>query len=497
MLVPANAPKIMTPSQLNRLARDLLEGSFGQLWIEAEISGFTRAASGHWYFTLKDSRAQLRCAMFRGANQSVATTPGNGDQIQARGKVSLFEARGDFQFIIDRLQPAGLGAILRAFEALKASLEAEGLFAPERKRPLPKFPNRVAIVSSAKGAAIHDVLSIIARRWPLLAVDLYSTTVQGNEAAADIRTALKAIAKRGAHYDLVLLTRGGGAREDLLPFDDEALARVIVAQPQPVISAIGHETDFTIADLAADMRAATPSAAAEQMVPDASVVLRMLEQQQTRQRRALSSYLRDCGQRHDLAATQLRNLSPKSALQAIAQKLRSDQTQIHSLLKMRLLARLAELERLRSRVQAHWPAHRLKQTRIRLTQIEQRWARLHVSWSSLAKTRLDDCLARLRRLPLRSRMDAYQNTIASQQARMPRALARTQQDRNTKLAQTLSALRNLGPDSVLARGYALLLDSETGAPLRSVAALPPGKSVQARLADGQVALHVDAENGSG
>ena len=489
----AKSPQIMTPSQLNRLARDLLEGSFGQLWIEAEISGFTRAASGHWYFTLKDNRAQLRCAMFRGANQSVAVQPGNGDLVQARGKVSLFEARGDFQFIIDRLQPAGLGAILRAFEALKAKLEAEGLFDPARKRPLPRFPQRIAIVSSAKGAAIHDVLSIISRRWPMLAVDLYPTTVQGTEAATEILAALRAIAKRTDDYDLVLLTRGGGAREDLLPFDDEALARAIVAQPQPVVSAVGHETDFTIADLAADLRAATPSAAAEQIVPDASVIGRMLEQQRSRYGRALSNSLRQQSQRHDLAASRLRGLSPKPGLRAQALQLRSEQGQLQGQLKMSLLARQTELERLRSRVQAHSPASRLEQTRARLRQLQQRWSRLTLSWSGAAHTRSVDCLARLHRLPLHSRIDAHRSTIGLHNERMPRALARAQQDRVRRLAQTVKSLRALGPESVLARGYALLLDRDSGLPLRSVASLPAGKRLRARLADGQVEMQVDPE----
>ncbi len=480
----------MTPSQLNRLARDLLEGSFGQIWLEAEVSGFTRAASGHWYFTLKDARAQIRCAMFKGANRALANPPINGDQVQARGKVSLFEARGDFQFIIDRLQPAGLGAILRAFEALKAKLASEGLFAADRKRPLPRIPNRIAIVSSAKGAAIADVLSILGRRWPLLSVDLYPTNVQGNEAAAEMRDALNAIAARGAHYDLVLLTRGGGAREDLLPFDDEALARVIAAQPQPVVSAVGHEIDFTIADLAADLRAPTPSAGAELIAPDAVAVSQMLDQQQRRIRRGLENHQRAAQQRQDLAASRLAALSPDAQLKHWRQSLRADRQLLGQLFSSRLAAEQRLLARLHARVQTRWPAHRLHANSARLQRLNQRLSALAERWSKQRRRGIATSFARLTQVPLANRLHARRAIVNDTGARLPRLLQRLQQLRSARLQRLHQAIENLGPNRVLARGYALLIDPNSRLPVRSVAELTLAQALRARLVDGEVDLNV-------
>ena len=474
----------MTPSQLNRLARDLLEGSFAQIWIEAEVSGFTRAASGHWYFTLKDSRAQLRCAMFRTANRAVADQPQNGDQVQARGKISLFEARGDFQFIIDRLQPAGLGAILRAFEALKARLAAEGLFAAERKRPLPRIPNRIAVVSSAKGAAIHDVLAILSRRWPLLEVDLYATAVQGTDASAEIRQALAAIAARGSRYDLVLLTRGGGAREDLLPFDDELLARAIASQPQPVISAVGHEIDFTIADLAADLRAPTPSAAAELIVPDASALAMTLEQRRRRLQRDLEICLSQLSQRHDQAGARLHSRSPQRDLAQLRQRLSNQLQRTRQIGHAQLEHRLRLLERLRARLQGHWPAHRLELNRSRMTRLSQRWSQLAARWSRTYRSETDTRWQRLSRVPIRIRIEALNRELRVHRNRLPGLLVRVQTQRAQRLADLARSLEGLGPNSVLARGYALLIDPGSGALIRSVSQLPPEQPVEARLIDG-------------
>ena len=260
-------PETFTVSQLNRLAKRVLESHFDFVWIEGELSNLATPGSGHWYFSLKDASAQVRCAMFRNRNQRVRFRPENGQQIRLRARVSLYEGRGEFQLIVEHMEEAGAGALQRAFEALKAKLAAEGLFDADRKRPLPAFPGRIAIVSSRTGAALRDVITVFRRRFPGIYLGLFPTSVQGATAAAEICQALEDVFAAG-DFDAVLVTRGGGSAEDLWAFNDEQLARTIAASPIPVVSAVGHEIDFTIADFAADHRAPTPSAAAELLSPD-------------------------------------------------------------------------------------------------------------------------------------------------------------------------------------------------------------------------------------
>ena len=261
MSEPARERQLLTPSQLNALARDLLEGQFTQVWVEGEISGFSRPASGHAYFTLKDGRAQVRCALFRQNAQRLRFAPRDGQLVQARGRVTLYEARGDYQLVLDHLEEAGEGALRRTLEELKARLAAEGLFDAERRRPLPAFPRRLGVLTSPTGAAVRDVRSVLARRFPLLPVDVLPVPVQGDGAAARIRAMLAAAAASG-RYDVLLLTRGGGSLEDLWAFNEVDLVRAVAASPVPVVCAVGHETDFSLCDFAADLRAPTPSAAA-------------------------------------------------------------------------------------------------------------------------------------------------------------------------------------------------------------------------------------------
>src|SRR6478752_8866993 len=259
--------RVITPVQLNTLARELLEGAFAQVWVEGEISNFARPASGHVYFTLKDEHAQVRCAMFRAQASRLRFQPRNGMKVLVRGRLTLYEARGEYQLVLEHMEEGGEGALRRAFEELKARLAAEGLFDQARKRPLPRFARHLAVITSARGAAVRDVLTVLSRRWPLLSVDVLPVAVQGATAAAEIRTMLERASASG-RYDVILVTRGGGSLEDLWSFNDEALARAIVASLVPVVSAVGHEIDFSLSDFAADLRAATPSAAAELLVPD-------------------------------------------------------------------------------------------------------------------------------------------------------------------------------------------------------------------------------------
>jgi exodeoxyribonuclease VII large subunit len=258
---------VHTVSELNEMVRLLLEDAFPPIWVEGEISNFSRPASGHWYFSLKDSNAQIRCAMFQGRNRNTGFQIANGMQVIVRGKLSLYGSRGDFQLIADTIEEAGSGALQRAFEMLKARLQQEGLFDPVHKKPLPVFPTCIGIITSPTGAAIHDILHVLKRRFCVVPTIIYPIAVQGENAVPQIVRALQ-IANQRAECDVLIVGRGGGSLEDLWAFNDEAVARAIHASNIPVVSAVGHEIDFTITDFVADQRAATPSAAAELVSPD-------------------------------------------------------------------------------------------------------------------------------------------------------------------------------------------------------------------------------------
>lgn len=270
-------PTVLSVTELNRTVRELLEASIPLLWVGGEISNLTRAASGHWYFSLKDSKAQVRCVMFRNRNAYLDWQPKEGDQVEARALVSLYEARGEFQLTIEALRRAGLGALFEAFERLKSKLQLEGLFDPARKRPLPAHPRQIGIVTSPDAAALRDVLTTLRRRMPGIPVVLYPTPVQGKGAAELIAKAIRTAGER-AECDVLIVCRGGGSIEDLWQFNEEIVARTIAACAIPVVSGVGHETDFSIADFVADVRAATPTAAAELVSHDRNLLLQQLNQ---------------------------------------------------------------------------------------------------------------------------------------------------------------------------------------------------------------------------
>jgi len=307
---------IYTVTRLNREVRAVLEGGFPPLWIQGEISNLARPASGHLYFSLKDKYSQVRCAMFKNRNQSLRFHPENGMEILAMATVSLYENRGEFQLIINRLEPAGAGALQLAFEQLKERLQQEGLFEAEHKKPIPAFPARIGIITSPSGAALRDILHVLQRRYTRAEIIIYPTAVQGAEAAAMIESAL-AKAGRRKECDVLLLARGGGSLEDLWSFNDERVARAIFNSPIPVVCGIGHETDFTIADFVADQRAPTPSAAAEVASPDQAKLLELLHH---RQKSLVSSIRRMLAtHQHNLARYRLRLPDPARQLQNIAQ----------------------------------------------------------------------------------------------------------------------------------------------------------------------------------
>lgn len=277
MLDSANTPHIMSVSELNRLAKEVLEQSFPLFWVSGEISNFTRAASGHWYFSLKDQTAQVSCVMFRGRNSYLDWSPKEGDKVEARALVTLYEARGSFQLTIEFLQRAGAGALFEAFEKLKAKLQQEGLFDPAFKQAIPAHPRQIGIVTSPDAAALHDVLTTLKRRMPSIPVIIYPTPVQGKGAATQIANAINSAHERN-ECDVLIICRGGGSMEDLWQFNEEVFARAIANCRIPTISGVGHETDFTICDFVADVRAPTPTAAAELASPSREALLNKLKQ---------------------------------------------------------------------------------------------------------------------------------------------------------------------------------------------------------------------------
>ena len=444
-------PPVLTPSQLNTLARDLLEGAFPLVWVEGELGNVTRPGSGHLYFTLKDARAQVRCAMFKPKSQWLKFVPREGLKVLGRGRLTLYEARGDYQLVFDHLEEAGEGALRRAFEALQARLAAEGLLDAARKRPLPTWVRRVAVITSPTGAAVRDVLSVLARRLPLLEVDVLPSLVQGESAAAQITDLLRRAGASG-RYDVVLLTRGGGSLEDLWAFNDEALVRAIAASPVPVVSAVGHETDFTIADFAADLRAPTPSVAAELMVPDRRDLLARLQalhgRSQTLQRHRLAQAM----QRADRAALRLQAQSPEARLRLLRQRQDGLHRRLDALWRAHLQERQARLRRAATVLRAHHPARRL--------------AVLH------------ERLLRLR-------------------ARPQSAISRVLQRDRLQLQALARSLEACSPLATVARGYSILTREGDGTLVHSITQAAVGDRLQARLADGSLSLRVDVVDPAG
>lgn len=437
---PSGSVPVLTVSELNRMARRALESQLPLLWVGGEVSNFSRAASGHWYFSLKDATAQVRCVMFRGRNQFAEFTPSNGDQVEIRALPSLYEARGEFQLAAEAIRRAGAGRLYERFLKLKAKLEQEGVFDPSRKRALPRFPRRVGIVTSPQAAALHDVLTALARRMPSLPVVVYPTPVQGQDAGARIAAAIRTAGLRD-ECDVLLVCRGGGSLEDLWAFNDEAVARAIAASPIPVVSGVGHETDFSLADFAADLRAPTPTAAAE-----------------------LASPMRDA------LLQQLGQLARQLCHHAVRKQ--QSETQRLDYLARRLIH----------------PAEQLRRQRLALNQLAQR---LHRAMRGrLAQARLQ--LAQADRslvTPLHALRRQQQGLVALH-ARVGRAMASSILQRQLELARLGSNLDHLNPEAVLARGYSIV-QLENGTVVQDAATLHPGDPLAIRLHRGQLRATVD------
>ncbi|MCH8500021.1 MAG: exodeoxyribonuclease VII large subunit [Marinobacter sp.] len=442
----SGGPRALSVSELNSQARHLLEVSFMQVWVEGELSSFSRPASGHWYFSLKDNRAQVRCAMFRGFNQRVRQTPKDGDKVRIRGKVTLYEGRGDFQIMVEHMEPAGVGDLQQAFEALKAKLQQEGLFDPARKRTLPALPKHIGVVTSPTGAAIHDILTVLKRRFPAIPVTLYPTAVQGDAASAEIVRAI-ALAERHGKADVLIVGRGGGSLEDLWCFNHESVARAIAQCSIPVVSAVGHEVDFTIADFVADLRAPTPSAAAEKLSPDQQDWLRRLTELQQAMARSVH---RQC-QRNQTALSHLqqRLRDPRRQLLDTSQKLDEMEARLTHAIKQRQQRLATQFSHLESRLQHQSPARALAQRQQQLSQ-------------------------------LAARLESHAHRILP-----PR------QERLAYLAQNLQAV---SPLATLGRGYAII-SSQDQAVVKDASTLKPGDAIAARLGKGQVQATVTSVDG--
>ena len=310
--------QIFSVSQLNRSVRHLIETQLPLLWVEGEISNFARPASGHWYLTLKDDQAQVRCAMFRNTNQRVGFKPANGTQVLIRCRAGLYEGRGEYQLVIEHMEEAGFGALQRQFEQLKQQLAAEGLFDNQHKKPMPESVRHIGVITSATGAAVKDILSVLNRRFPAIKISIFPTAVQGAPAAAQIVDAISN-ANRHGQCDALIVGRGGGSLEDLWPFNEEIVARAIFASEIPIVSAVGHEVDFTIADFVADLRAPTPSAAAELLSPDGEDMLNQFEGFEILLGEAMVRKIRQLEQRTDYLQKRLQH--PGRKLQEQAQHL--------------------------------------------------------------------------------------------------------------------------------------------------------------------------------
>ena len=433
--------EVLSVSQLNNRARLLLEDVFAQVWVEGEISNLARPASGHMYFTLKDGQAQVRCALFRQNALRVRQALRDGLAVRVRGKVSLFAGRGDYQLILDSVEPAGDGALRLAFEALKGKLSDEGLFAAERKRPLPSHPRRIGIVSSPTGAVIRDIISVFRRRAPQVELTLVPTAVQGREATAQIVRALQLADRQG--FDALILARGGGSLEDLWCFNEEAVARALAACVTPTVSAVGHETDVSICDFVADVRAPTPSAAAELLAPHSADLQQRLA--------VLERRLRLCMRQH-LHREQLR-------LEGLLRRLRHPGERLQQ-----LALRVDDLERrLHQALQ-----RRLGQSRERLLRLEHRLASRHPGRQlALLRQRLDSLAERL-----------------------PRATLAGLRQRRLQLAALAQTLQVVSPLATLGRGYSILLD-EQGHAIRDARQTHVGQRLEARLGDGRLSVRVE------
>ncbi len=443
MLPPEN--EVFSVSRLNQAARLLLEQGLPRVWIEGELSNLARPSSGHLYFTLKDDQAQVRGAMFKSRNQLLRFKPADGMQVLVRAKISLYEARGEYQFIAESMQEAGDGVLQRAYDALKLKLEQDGLFDPAWKKPLPALPGRIGVITSPTGAAIRDVLSVLRRRFPAIPVLIYPVPVQGKDAGREIAAMLHTAAER-KDCDVLILTRGGGSLEDLWAFNEEIVARAIHACDIPVVSAVGHEVDFTIADFVADRRAPTPSAAAELVSPDQQEWLQQVRQLERRLARNMGSGLVAEQQRLRWLLQRLQLRHPGQLLRQQAQRL--DDLEQRSRLALRSYFNKLQsfVKNVHATLLQHTPCHRIAHIRLQQDALERR---LRTAMHTLLK------------------------------------------ERQGRFAVACKSLDTISPLATLERGYAIVHRPGQREILRKATEVATGEQIEARLAEGALLCTVD------
>ena len=432
---------VLSVSDLNREARYLLEGNFPAIMVEGEISNIATPASGHWYLTLKDNNAQVRCAMFRNRNMRVRFRPTDGMQVLVKGKVSLYEGRGDFQMILEQMEERGDGALLRAFEALKEKLYREGLFDDSLKRPLPRLPRHIGVITSPTGAAIRDIISTLRRRFPAIAITVIPVTVQGEAAARETIAAIELANRREGcleDLDVLVIGRGGGSLEDLWSYNAENLARCIRASELPIVSAVGHEVDFTIADFVADARAATPTAAAEILSPDQQEYLQWFGGY----RRQFSTLARDllARRRQSLQFLTRQLKHPGRKLQEQAQRLDDTELRLRRALRSRLDQMHSDVRHLHQGIRANSPLRTV----------------------SACGQRQQDLSRRLHK-----------------------AMTQGLQQSKTRLGQSSHTLHTVSPLNTIARGYSIT-QTPNGQVVRSYQSIKPGDTIRSRLFDGEL-----------
>lgn len=434
--------QIYSVSQLNRKVKRLLEGDIGSVWIEGELSNFIKATSGHWYFTLKDSSAQIKCALFKFKNSRIDFSPLEGDKVVVKGKISLYEARGDYQLIADFMEPAGLGNLQRQLNETINKLKAEGLFDVESKQPLPKYPKRIGVITSPTGAAIQDVLTVLKRRCPMIPVIIYPTQVQGINAIQQVIDALN-VAESRNECDVILITRGGGSLEDLWSFNDEKLARKIADYSIPIIAAIGHEVDTTVTELVADLRAATPSAAAELLSPDQNALAQKIDILEQNLKQTINSRIKNSLQL--LKTAKLKLKTPQQQLEKYIHQLENLDKALKISIHYYLDNKSQQIERLNLYLNQRNPKYKLKENTILLESLKNGLNRgIHASINT----------------------------------------------KKYQLADIVNQLNILSPLSTLARGYSITRDKKSGAILSKKVHFHDNQELKIILSDGEVKAKV-------
>ncbi|WP_028610444.1 exodeoxyribonuclease VII large subunit [Paenibacillus harenae] len=452
-----NQPRIYSIKELNRYIRMKLESDtlLGDIWLRGEISNFTHHSSGHMYFTMKDSDSKLKSIMFASHNQRLPFIPKEGAKVIARGNISVYERDGNYQFYVTSMQPDGIGSLYLAYEQLKAKLDSEGLFAASRKRPIPRFPRAIGVITSPTGAAVRDIIITLQRRYPSIPVLIYPVLVQGAQAAPSIVKAIESMNRFG-EADVLIVGRGGGSLEELWAFNEEAVARTIAASAIPVISAVGHETDFTIADFAADLRAATPTAAAELAVPNIAELQQQLQRQKQRLVQGIRYALQDEKERLNRIRRSPFFMHPRKYLLEQAQRHDRLNEQLEQRMRTIVDRSYSRLSRMQTALAAHHPGDRAAFAAKR--------------WESASR-------------------------------RLEQAMASAVKEKKLQLHSTIRQLDALSPLKVMARGYGLVYDEEERKLIKSVADVQPGDVVKVKVSDGQLDCHVrslrgDQSNGS-